>query len=113
MKKSFFIIVVILIGCSKTETKIPPDVLTRDEMVNVLIDVHLLEAKITKLYLNPDSSSKVYNHYEKLLFSDLGITQEKYKKSMAFYVNEIGELRAIYNRVTDSLLVRQKALSIE
>lgn len=99
-------------GCTKGETEIPPDVLSRDEMVTVLIDVHLLEAKVNKLYLNPDSSAQVYNHYQKLLFEDLGITAEEYNRSLAFYIDELGEMRNIYNRVTDSLLARQKSQEI-
>ena len=82
-------------------------------MVNALIDIHLLEAKVNKLYLNPDSSSQVYRHYENLLFSDMGISRADYQRSFEFYINELGEMREIYNRVTDSLLARQKAQLID
>lgn len=98
-----------MISCSKKETEIPPGVLSRKEMVRVLIDVHLLEAKVKKLYLSKDSSQAVYDHYEKMLFDDLGITQEQYEQSTEFYVDHIDDYKPIYDQVVDSLLARQKS----
>lgn len=99
--------ILVLIGCSN-QTEVPPGVLSHDEMVRVLIDVHILESKVKKLYLNHDSSKSVYKHYEKMLFSDLGITREQYNESLDYYVGEIEELNDIYNDVSDSLLARTK-----
>lgn len=96
-------------ACSKKQTETPPGVLGRDQMVRTLVDVHLLEAKVKKLYLNRDSSEAVFAHYEQLLFNDLGISKEEYEKSMEFYVDNIQEMRSIYDEVVDSLLARQKA----
>ena len=78
-------------------------------MVEVLIEVHVLEAKVKKLYLSRDSSKVVYNHYEKMLFDDLGISQEQYTESLAFYVDQIDQMQGIYDQVVDSLLDRQKS----
>ena len=100
-------------ACSKRDTEIPAGVLTHDEMVRVLIDVHLLEAKIKKLYLSKDSSQVLYDHYEELLFADRGISRETYHRSMEFYMDEIGEMKSIYDEVTDSLLSRTKSQNID
>ena len=85
MKKSFFILIVILISCSKSEY--PDNVLSQDEMVSILIEVHLLEAKIQKLYLKEDSSKVLYDHYEDMLFDDLEVDRERYNNSMIYYVD--------------------------
>ncbi|MEQ9304199.1 MAG: DUF4296 domain-containing protein [Marinoscillum sp.] len=110
MRKPFFVILIILFlfGCSKHKVETPDGVLSHDEMVRVLIDVHILEAKVKKLYLPRDSSQVVYHHYEKMLFKDLGIDRTEYIKSMEFYVDEIEELKTIYDEIVDSLLSRQK-----
>lgn len=96
-------------NCSKKQSEIPDGVLNRDEMVRVLIEVHILEAKIKKLYLNKDSSQVVYNHYEKMLFDDMGVSKETYDESVAFYVEHLEVYQGIYERVVDSLMVKQKA----
>jgi hypothetical protein len=77
-------------------------------MVRVLIDVHILEAKVKKLYLPRDTSKMVYNHYEKMLFKDQGISKAQYEESMSYYIDEIGTMKDIYDQVVDSLLARQK-----
>ena len=114
MKNSFLIILLILCtACLKKDTEIPDGVLSKDQMVSVLIDVHLLEAKLKKLYLEKDSARKVYDHYEKLIFLKQGIDAETYEKSMEFYVEEIEEMKEIYNQVVDSLLARQKTMNFD
>ncbi len=102
-----------MFSCTSKKKELPEGLLTHDDMVRVLIDVHILESKIKKLYLTGDSSNKVYHHYEKMLFEDLNINKATYEKSVAFYVDEIGSYKDIYEEVVDSLLARQKAKSFD
>lgn len=114
VRNSVFLILFLLIfvNCSKKEQKLPPNVLTHQEMVRVLIDVHILEAKIKKLYLPKDSSQKVYDHYEGMLFDELGITPEQYNESTEYYVDHLDLMKGVYDEVVDSLLARQKTNNI-
>lgn len=107
------IILMLLLGCSDKKVQIPEDILSKNKMVDVLIDIHLLESKIKKLYIAGDSSSKLYNHYEKMLFEDHGIKRKEYEKSLEFYVQEIEQLEDIYEQVVDSLMVRDKTQHID
>ncbi|RED97516.1 uncharacterized protein DUF4296 [Marinoscillum furvescens DSM 4134] len=100
-------------ACSKKQTETPPGVLGKEDIVRVLIDVHLLEAKVKKLYLNRDSSEVVFAHYEQMLFDDMGITKADYERSMEYYTDNIQQMKSIYDEVVDSLLARQKAQDFE
>lgn len=100
-------------GCLSKETKIPEGVLSRQEMVRVLIDVHILEAKVKKLYLSKDSMEAVYNHYERKLFEDLGVDRAVYQRSFSFYVDHLDLMEQVYNEVSDSLLARSKSYEID
>ena len=74
-----------------------------------MTEVHLLEAKINNVPIDPyDSTQAVYNHYEKLLFEDLGITQGQYERSFNYYVDNPNEFEKIYNAVVDTLMEREK-----
>ena len=78
-------------------------------MTKFLVEVHLLEAKMEKLPVIPvDSTQAVYDHYENLLFKDLGITQEQYESSFNYYLDNPKQLEKIYNAVVDSLLQKEK-----
>ena len=75
----------------------------------VLMEIHLLEAKINKTTIEPrDSIQAVYEHFEKLLFEDLGITKEQYEASFNYYVDNPNEFEKIYVAVVDSLMAREK-----
>lgn len=74
-----------------------------------MIEIHLLEAKINKVPIKPiDSTQAVYDHYEKLLFEDLEITQDQYERSFNYYVDNPNEFEKIYNAVVDSLMEQEK-----
>ncbi len=108
--KAFLVLLILfnITGCSKKKTIIPEGVLDQKKMAEVLTEVHLLESKISRMYLGTDSSKVVYSHYEKMLFTELGITQEEYQRSLNFYVEEVEDFHKIYEVVVDSLLARQK-----
>lgn len=88
---------------------IPDGVLGQKKMTEVLVEVHLLESKISRLYLGPDSAKVLYEHYETMLFEELGITETQYQKSLDFYTQEVEDFHKIYEVVVDTLLARQKA----
>lgn len=78
-------------------------------MVKVMIEIHVLESKINNVLIEPyDSTQAVYEHYEKLMFEDMGITQDQYERSFNYYVDNPNEFEKIYNAVVDSLMEREK-----
>ena len=97
-------------ACAKKETQIPPDVLSHDQMVNLMIDVHLLEAKVKKLYLRKDSARQVYDHFLDTIYAENKTNHEQYEKSLQFYMEEVSLYKNIYDEVVDSLLARQSKL---
>ena len=103
-------VLVILSACS-TKPEPPQDLLPQEKMVEILIEVHLLEAKIKNLSIRPiDSAKVVYAHYEKLLFADFNITQDQYERSFNYYTENLPEFKDIYTTVVDSLMQREKLL---
>lgn len=73
--------------------------------MKVMTEIHLLEAKINNVPIDPyDSTQAVYEHYEKLLFEDLEITQYQYERSFNYYVDHPNEFEKIYEAVVDTLM---------
>ena len=78
-------------------------------MVKALTEIHLLEAKIEAIKISPsDSSQIIYDHYEKLLFEDMGITKEQYEASFSYYLENPNKFEKVYTIVVDSLLQKEK-----
>ena len=73
------------------------------------MEVHLLEAKINQVRIEPsDSAQVVYDHYEKFLFDDFGITEDQYEISFNYYLDHPNEFVKVYTEAVDSLLQKEK-----
>lgn len=116
MKKRFIITMVclaLLMGCVGEPEK-PVDLIEKPEMVELLIQVHLLEAKVNKVPKRTgDSTQFLFNHYQNLLFEDMNIDSVSYRSSMTYYLDNPKELISIYEAVVDSLALRAKNRNID
>ncbi|MEP0986895.1 DUF4296 domain-containing protein [Ekhidna sp.] len=107
MRNIFLTALVIVFACSDSE--VPQDLISQNKMVKVMIEIHLLEAKINNTPIDPsDSTQAVYDHYEELLFKDLGINQDQYERSFNYYVDNPNQFEKIYTAVVDTLMEREK-----
>ena len=107
MRYFFLIILVLLLSCGSKDE--PEKLIDPTKMAKVLTEIHLLEAKIDAVKIYPaDSAQVVYDHYESLLFEDLGITKEQYDRSFEYYLENPNEFEKVYTIVVDSLLQKEK-----
>jgi hypothetical protein len=108
VRKVFLAVLVILGACTGKE-EVPENLLTKEQMIEVLTEIHLLEAKIQHISLTPrDTKQYVYEHFQQKLFDELEITTEQYEQSLAYYFNDPIQLEKIYITVVDSLMQKEK-----
>jgi hypothetical protein len=82
-------------------------------MVDVLIDIHLLEAKLDALSIEKDSTTALYQAYEQQIFEKHQISSELYLESYQWHFSHLQSLNDIYSIVVDSLMLRQQAKQLE
>lgn len=100
----------LLIACfSCNKHKIPEDILTEDEMVEVLIDIHLAEGMVSSFPIHYDSQRVLYPYFENEVFLKHDIPDSVFKKSLEYYMLDIKTMDRIYARTIDSLHVVEKA----
>lgn len=103
----------ILSGCVQ-DPEPPEDLIPKREMVELLIQIHLLEAKMNKVPKRPkDSTQLVFDHYQAMIFEDFGIDSARYRRSMSFYLEYPKEFTSVYQAVVDSLALRAKNKNID
>ncbi|NJL15097.1 MAG: DUF4296 domain-containing protein [Microscillaceae bacterium] len=77
-------------------------------MVQLLIDLHLAEAKIIeRRYREQDSAHWDYHQEEKKIFRLYRVDSSQYAQSYAFYAKNAEQLKQIYAAVVDSLSYRE------
>ncbi len=77
-------------------------------MRDILIQIHLAEAKVSYLNMPEDSSKSYFNTLSKKIYHNFGTDSATFKKSFNYYSNEASPvLEKIYASVVDSLSMRE------
>ena len=84
------------------------DVISKDKMVSILIEMHLTEESIMELKLPDDTSNVFFSEKEKEVFKKYMVDEEFYRKSYSYYFFRPKELESIYIKVIDSLSFYQQ-----
>ena len=83
-------------------------------MVNVFVDIHLLEARIERMNLKPDSAVALYKFtVEKEVWNRNNVTEDVFKANHDYYLKDLETLNSLYTRVVDSLGVLESRLISE
>lgn len=102
MRLSFFLMMsVFALSCSKSAIKIPSDIIPKDSMVFILMDIHIAEAGVKTL--NADSVGINTKSYYEFIFKKHNISEEQYTKSMSFYTDNPVVLQEIYTKMTEEM----------
>lgn len=107
------------IACEPSDELIPPpaDLLSKEQMTSLLIDLHIAEAKMSYTDVrNADSTEVLYRNYEYAIFAEHGTTDSAYFRSYEYYLDNMEEMEDIYTAVVDSFSVMnslEKAKALE
>src|SRR5688500_10614741 len=94
---------VFLLSCSGD--KIPEEILPRDKMIDVMIDIHLAEAAIsTQQIYGENANQKAADYYDRV-FRQHGIRKEEFRKSFDWYTAH----PEIFKEVYDELIVKMSS----
>ncbi len=98
--KLFFIFGMILLACNRK--KVPDNVMPKDKMVNVLVDMHLADAVLSRVN-NQDTMLMMASSKYYLIFKKYGIDSAKFTRSLKYYNYQPDEFAKLYAQVVDSL----------
>lgn len=84
------------------EMKTPP--LDKATMTNVLVDIHLLEARTDELNARPDSIAFLLEEEYEKLYREHGVSQADFKKTFSYYEKNPEQMDELYQGVIDQLV---------
>ncbi|HEV7380990.1 MAG TPA: DUF4296 domain-containing protein, partial [Dyadobacter sp.] len=100
-------------GCSDN-SKPPEDVLSQEEMAAILTDIHIAEARITKLQLrSSDSSLMVFDTLKKQIWNKHKVDTLAYRISYDYYMTNPRQMSGIYEKVNKKIEAREKDKNIK
>ena len=107
---------ILFVGCTSHEVKIPENILTQEQMMPILVDIHVIEGARNGSIMLGDTNG-IEDYYAKV-YEKYGITEDQFKSSFAFYSDNPTVFIPIYEEVLDSLkangaLLAKKGIEIE
>ena len=104
--KKLFLVMLVLTSCNEAN-KLPIGILPENKMINLLIELHLTEAKVSIKNLPQDSSVKFYNYLQNKVFAENKVDSIIFSNSYNYYSTDSKKIDAIYTAVIDSLSLRE------
>lgn len=98
-------------SCEK-ENK-PQGVLTKEELVEFLVEMYVAEARMTGISIVTDSSKKLFRPFEEALLEKKGISDSVMNITYRYYVNHPVELEEVYDVVIDTLSLREQKAGLK
>ena len=110
------VLFILFIGCASPEVKIPQNVLTPEQMMPIMVDIHVIEGARNGAIMLGDTNG-IEDYYAKV-YEKHGITEDQFKSSFAFYSDNPTVFIPIYEEVLDSLkangaVLAKKGVKIE
>ncbi|GAB2597099.1 DUF4296 domain-containing protein [Spirosoma areae] len=100
----------LIAACTNPEDKPPEGLIDEEQMAELLTEIHIAEARVSRLGLRSiDSSNLAYKHIESQLFKKFRVDTAIYRKSYIFYSSHPGDMERVYKKVTEKLKKKTEA----
>ncbi len=117
MKKLLLINLIWLLSCSSGNNKqvaTPPEnIIPKDQLIELLVDVQLIEAAIKSDDTRKKDSKSYSTYYYTFLFEKYGTSKENFIESLLYYQQNINEFDEMYTEVIKRLSKFQSEIELE
>ena len=104
--KYWFLSFVILWSCGNN-TELPQNVLSKEEMVDILLEVYVAQAKIgQERSIKKDSAEILYSYYQNYILQNKNTDTTTFYSSLTYYFEHPEDFDKINEIVLDSLNLR-------
>ena len=111
MKQLLFIVfLVVFVSCeSKVKYKKPDNLISREEMINLLIDMHIATGTTSVKKITDD----VEKNYMSLVYEKYQIDSTRFAESNFYYISNIEEYESIFKEVEKELKKIQEQYTLK
>lgn len=103
MKNSAVILLLIFIFSCNNNSKTPEYVISRNDMVNIIIDMHITDGILTLNKVRKELTKKDSLNFYDAIFKNYGYTRSDFDTSIYYYSKHISEYDKIYEEVLNKL----------
>ncbi|WP_187263015.1 DUF4296 domain-containing protein [Pontibacter beigongshangensis] len=108
MKRLFYLLFCVsLMGCGEKKPQKPANFVPDEKMVRIMADLHTAEARVERSLSYPDTALMTFNHYQKEILQQHEVTEEQFRTTYRYYLENIPEMDKLYEVIIDTLSVRE------
>lgn len=102
---AFFLLTLsmLLASCQEKEPETPSYLLSEDQMVDVMVDMHLLETAQNLKLMGADTTNRKYQQYFNAIFESHETSKADFDSSLFYYSTKTDQMNAIYDKVLEEL----------
>jgi hypothetical protein len=93
-------------SCRSKEAKV--EILPQDQLVAIMIEFYLAEARLGNLSIKQDSAKMLFIPFEESVLKKYGVSDSVLNKTYQYYFDHPSEMEKIYEVVLDSLSLRER-----
>ena len=97
--------------CSSDEK--PEQILSKEQMVALMIDLNIAQTRVDQLKLKKDSAAEVYDQYHAYLLNKHLIKDSTFYESLRYYLNRPNDLDVIHEGILDTLSFRLQKIEAQ
>jgi hypothetical protein len=99
-----FLISLVACGGGKQQEEVPPNVISKEIMVPLLVDMQLIEGANSTKFFQGDTGQTNYELLYTTIFEKHGVEKAQFDSSMAYYTQHTAVLEVIYDQVIEELM---------
>ena len=106
--KTILVVVISLLSlysCKKTGR--PDDVLSQEELADLMVEFYLAEGKINTLGIQRDSAMKLFLPFEQSIMTKKKVSDETLSRTYRYYLDHPLEFEKVYDAIIDTLSLRE------
>ncbi len=106
--KTILVVVISLLSlysCKKAGR--PDDVLSQEELADLMVEFYLAEGKINTLGIQRDSAMKLFLPFEQSVMTKKKVSDETLSRTYRYYLDHPLEFEKVYDAIIDTLSLRE------
>jgi hypothetical protein len=106
--KAILVVVISLLSlysCKKAGR--PDDVLSQEELADLMVEFYLAEGKINSLGIQRDSAMKLFLPFEQSVMTKKKVSDETLSRTYKYYLDHPLEFEKVYDAIIDTLSLRE------
>ena len=101
---SIILFSMLLLSCGQEKkAQKPYYLIDQDQMVNIMVDMHIVETASNLKVFPPDSARQMYQDYFESIFLSHDVTMAEFDSSLYYYSTQTDQMNVIYDKVLENL----------